>query len=35
MFFLPLFDELPTGRRPFVTWTIFLLVLSGSYGSKA
>ena len=29
MFFLPLFDELPTGRRPFVTWAILLLCVIG------
>ena len=29
MFFLPLFDELPTGRRPFATWAILLFCIIG------
>ena len=29
MFFLPLFDNNPTVARPFVTWTIMALCLSG------
>ena len=35
MFFLPLFDELPTGRRPFVTWIIFLLCVIGFFWQQS
>ena len=35
MFFLPLFDELPTGRRPLVTWIIFLLCVIGFFWQQS
>ncbi|MBT6123001.1 MAG: rhomboid family intramembrane serine protease [Candidatus Puniceispirillum sp.] len=31
MFFFPLFDDNPTGRRPFVSWTILILCILGFF----